>query len=172
MICRTYILIHKIMHVILVLILGKKALHYSLIYLFLLLFFLTWIKGFHWSLLLSKLCRILCCLVFPLYLKIKTHKTWIISKNTKIDEITLKALFNNVFTLKNLSCMTLHAIRLSLVRCKNEALKKLHLKSIIKCFKRVKIDKWPDSPYSFSPIDYCVRINGEPDRLFSGDIQS
>ena len=37
--------------------------------------------------------------------------------------------------------------------------KKLYFKSI-KCFKRVKIDKWPDSPYSFSPIDYCVRING------------
>ena len=31
----------------------------------------------------------------------------------------------------------------SLVRCKNEALKKLYMyfKSIIKCFKRVKIDK-------------------------------
>ena len=26
-------------------------------------------------------------------------------------------------------------------RCKNEALKKLYFKSIIKCFKRVKIDK-------------------------------
>ena len=26
--------------------------------------------------------------------------------------------------------------------------------------------------YSFLPIDCCVRINGEPDRLFSGDIQS
>ena len=26
--------------------------------------------------------------------------------------------------------------------------------------------------YSFSPIDYCVRINAQPDRLFSGDIQS
>ena len=22
------------------------------------------------------------------------------------------------------------------------------------------------------PIDYCVRINGQPERLFSGDIQS
>ena len=30
----------------------------------------------------------------------------------------------------------------------------------------------PDSPYSFSPIDYCVRINALPARLFSGDIQS
>ena len=51
------------------------------------------------------------------------------------------------------------------VRCENEALKKLY-------FKRVKIDKRPDAPYSFPPIDYCVRINGEPDCLFSGDIQS
>ena len=58
-------------------------------------------------------------------------------------------------------------LSVSLVRSKNEALKKLYFKSIIKCFKRVKIDKWPDSPYSFPPIDYCVRINCEPDRLFS-----
>ena len=35
----------------------------------------------------------------------------------------------------------LNAISVSLVRCKNEALKKLYFKSIIKCFKRVKIDK-------------------------------
>ena len=71
--------------------------------------------------------------------------------------------------------MALHAISVfALVRCKNEALKKIVLQkaSLSACFKRVKIDKWPDSPYSFPPIDYCVRINGEPDRLFSGDIQS
>ena len=48
----------------------------------------------------------------------------------------------------------------------------MHLESTIKCFKEVKIDKYPDSSYSFLPIDYCVRINGKPDRLFSGDIQS
>ena len=60
----------------------------------------------------------------------------------------------------------------SLIRCKYEALKKLHLKSTIKCFKEVKIDKWPDLSYSFLPIDWCVRINGKPDHLFSGDIQS
>ena len=53
---------------------------------------------------------------------------------------------------------------------KYEALKKLHLKSTFKCFKEVKIDKWPDLSYSFLPIDCCVRINGAPDRLFSGDI--
>ena len=35
-----------------------------------------------------------------------------------------------------------------------------HLKSIIKCFKEVKIDKGPDLPYQFSPIDCGVRING------------
>ena len=67
--------------------------------------------------------------------------------------------------------MALHAISV-FGKCRNEALKKLYFKSIIMCFKRVKIDTWPDSPYLFSPIDYCVRINGEPDRLFSGDIQS
>ena len=70
--------------------------------------------------------------------------------------------------------MSLHAISVydTLIRCKNEALKKLHLKSTIKCLKKVKIDKWPDLSYSFLPIDCCVRINGEPDHLFSGDIQS
>ena len=31
-------------------------------------------------------------------------------------------------------------------------------KSIIKCFKKVKVNKWPDLSYSFRPIDYCVRI--------------
>ena len=60
----------------------------------------------------------------------------------------------------------------SLIRCKNEALKKLHLKSTIKCFKEVKIDKWLDLSYSFLPIDCSVRIIGKLDRLFSGDIQS
>ena len=58
-----------------------------------------------------------------------------------------------------------------LIRCTNEALKTLYFKSIMKCFKRMNIDKWPDSPYSFPPIDCCVRRNGEPDHLFSGDIQ-
>ena len=43
--------------------------------------------------------------------------------------------------------------------------KNLHLKSTIKCFKEVKIDKWPDLSYPFSPIDCCVRINGKPDGL-------
>ena len=41
----------------------------------------------------------------------------------------LKALFNNVFTFKNLRCM-------SLIKCQNEALKKLHFKSIIKVLHR------------------------------------
>ena len=70
--------------------------------------------------------------------------------------------------------MSLHAISVfvSLIRCKSEALKKLHLKSTIKCFKKAKICKWPEIPYSFLPIDCCVRINGLPVRLFSGDIQS
>ena len=48
----------------------------------------------------------------------------------------------------------------------------MHLKSTIKYVKEVKIDKWPDLFYSFLLVDCCVRINGKPDRLFSGDIQS
>ena len=46
--------------------------------------------------------------------------------------------------------MALHAA-VSLVGCKNEALKNVYFKSIIKCIEIVKIDKWPDLPYSFSP---------------------
>ena len=45
--------------------------------------------------------------------------------------------------------------------------KKLYFKSIIKYLKGVKIDNRPDSPCSFSPIDYCVRINGQPVVIFS-----
>ena len=55
----------------------------------------------------------------------------------------------------------------SLIRFKNEALKKCTSESSLSASKEVKIDKWPDSPYLFFPIDYCVRINSEPDRLFS-----
>ena len=67
----------------------------------------------------------------------------------------LKALFNYVFTFKNLSCMSLHAI-IFFIRCTNEALEKLYLKSTSKVFKEVKIDKWPDLSCSFLPIDCCV----------------
>ena len=84
----------------------------------------------------------------------------------------LKALFNNVFTFKNLSCMSLHAISDFDKVYKWSPEINFYLKSIIKCFKEVKIDKWPDLSYSFLPIDCCVRINGEPGRLFFGDIQS
>ena len=59
-------------------------------------------------------------------------------------------------------------LSVSLVRCKNEALKILYFKSIIKCFNRVKIDKWPDSPCTHFPHSlYCVRRNALPARLFS-----
>ena len=34
-------------------------------------------------------------------------------------QLTLKALFNNVSTVKNLSCMSLHAISVFDKRCKN-----------------------------------------------------
>ena len=50
-------------------------------------------------------------------------------------------------------------------------LKELHFKSTIKCFKEVKIDKWPKFILLISPHRH-VRINGKPDRLFSSDIQS
>ena len=71
--------------------------------------------------------------------------------------------------------MSLHAISVcDKVYKWSPAKAQLHCKStLIKCFKGVKIDKWTDiSLYSFLPVDCCVRINGEPDRLFSGDIQS
>ena len=70
--------------------------------------------------------------------------------------------------------MSLHATCV-FDKYKNEVLgEKMQLKSTIKCFKEVKIDKWPDISYSFLPIDCCVRINhGKPDYLFStGDTQS
>ena len=42
-----------------------------------------------------------------------------------------------------------------------------------KCFKKMKICKWPEITYSFLLIDCCVRINyRQPVCLFSGDIQS
>ena len=41
----------------------------------------------------------------------------------------------------------------SLIRSKNEALKKLQFKTIIKCFEKVKII---ERPFQFSPIDCCV----------------
>ena len=42
----------------------------------------------------------------------------------------------------------------------------------MKGFKIVKIDKWPDLPYSSSPADCYVRIKGKPDCLLNDDIQS
>ena len=56
----------------------------------------------------------------------------------------IKALFNNVSTLKNLSCVILppYMLSVSLIMFKNEALQIIfYFKSIIKCFKKVKIDK-------------------------------
>ena len=52
---------------------------------------------------------------------------------------------------KNLSCMSLHAISVFGKVYKWSPEKKLHLKSTIKFFKKVKIDKWPDLSYPFSP---------------------
>ena len=50
--------------------------------------------------------------------------------------LKLKALFKNVFTFKIWAAYP-YTLSVSLIRCKNEALKKLHLKSTIKCFKQV-----------------------------------
>ena len=61
-------------------------------------------------------------------------------------------------------------LSVSLVKFKNEALKKLHFKSIFKCFKKEKIDKSPDLPDS--PIDCCVELNRKSDGSLNGDIQS
>ena len=77
-----------------------------------------------------------------------------------------------MFSLFKIWAACPYMLSVSLIRCKNEALKNLHLKSIIKCFKEVQIDKRPDLPYSFLPKDYCVTICGKHDRLFSGNIQS
>ena len=55
-------------------------------------------------------------------------------------------------------------------QCLYEAMKQLHFKSTIKCFKEVKIDKLLDLPYSLSPIDCCFILNYESDHLFIGDI--
>ena len=52
---------------------------------------------------------------------------------------------------------------MSLISVQNEALKKLHLKSTIKCSKEVKTGKWPNLPYSFFTIDCCIRINHQSD---------
>ena len=68
--------------------------------------------------------------------------------------------------------MSLHAISVFDKVYKWHPEKKLHLKSTIKSCKEVKIDKWPDLSRSFLPIDCCDRINGKPDSLFRGDIQS
>ena len=58
----------------------------------------------------------------------------------------LKALFNNDFTLNFLSCMSLHAISV-FDKVYKWSPEKLHLKSTIKCFKEVKVDKWSDLSY-------------------------
>ena len=65
--------------------------------------------------------------------------------------MVLKALFNNVSTLKIWAAWP-YMLSVSLIRRKNEALeKKKCFKSTIKCFKEEKIDKWQDLPYSFPP---------------------
>ena len=52
--------------------------------------------------------------------------------------LNLKALFNNVSTLNKIWAAWPYMLSVSLIRCKNKALKKLYFKSIIKCFKEWK----------------------------------
>ena len=51
-------------------------------------------------------------------------------------------------------------LSVSLIRWTNEALKKLHVKSIIKCFKEVKIEIWAACPtcYDISVFDKVYKI--------------
>ena len=56
--------------------------------------------------------------------------------------------------------MSLHAISV-FDKVQDWRPEKLHLKSTIKCFKEMEIDKWPDLSYSFLPMDCCVSINGK-----------
>ena len=84
----------------------------------------------------------------------------------------INALFNNVFTLKQ---SELHGPTCSYqcLWCKNEVLKKIVTsKASLSASKEWKYTTDQIHHLLFSPIDYCVGINGEPDRLFSGDIQS
>ena len=48
----------------------------------------------------------------------------------------------------------------SVIGCKHEALKKLHLKSIIKKSENMDVTR---NIILISPIDFSGRINGEPD---------
>ena len=61
---------------------------------------------------------------------------------------------------------------MSSIRGKNEALKKLHFKSIMKCFKSENRQVTGFTIHSIPPIDCCVRINHKPDILLNCDIQS
>ena len=60
-------------------------------------------------------------------------------------------------------------LSVSLSVCQNEALK--HFKSIIKCFKEVKIYTL-DRIYHIFAIECCIRINHKPDGLLNGGIHA
>ena len=55
-------------------------------------------------------------------------------------------------------------LSMSLIRCKNEAMKKLHFKSIIKCFQMIENTQVTGFTMHISPIDCCVRINHKSDK--------
>ena len=71
--------------------------------------------------------------------------------------------------------MSLHAVRVSLIRSKNEAMKKLHLKAPLSASKKKGFNMHviTISHTHFSPLDCCLRISCLPALvIFSGDIQS
>ena len=84
--------------------------------------------------------------------------------------MALKALFNNVFTFKNLSCMSLHAISVFDKVSKWSLYQFAVSKASLCASKKWKKDKWLDLPFSFSAIDCFVRINHQSDSLLNGDI--
>ena len=82
----------------------------------------------------------------------------------------LKALFNNVSTLKIWAAWP-YMLSVSLIRCKNEALKNLKKKN---CTSKALLStpkEWNKQVTRFFilifPVDCCVRIKGKPDCLFS-----
>ena len=84
----------------------------------------------------------------------------------RLEVYPLKALFNDVSTLNNLRCMALRSISVFDKVSKWSPEKIALQKASSSASHKMKIDKWPDLPHSFSPIDCCVRINHKPCSLF------
>ena len=113
-------------------------------------------------------------LCFLLCLKFSTWVTAVCKMQiSNLGEIYLNNLQWEILKALSFWATCPYMLSVSLIRCKNEALKKnCTSKAPLSASKKVKICKWPEIPYSFLSIDGCAKINGLPDRLFSGDIQS